>query len=333
MMHSYLVEMLECPACHGSLSWDVSQQEGDRILTALAECKICNAEYPIREGIGVFLTPDLPRNDLWEESEQYVSQMLSEHPEIETQLMEVPLSELGPADRFIRCMVHEERKQWDQAKQAFDSARPGLYTNEYQACQESQIDYILECMRNGSAPIIDLASGRCFLAERLLRYTTRPIVITDFSTQVLRRNREWLIHHGLYDRASLLAFDARRTPFREASIGTMTSNVGLPNIENPGELLKELRRVVSGRFHAISLFYPETDAVNVAALRECGLANSMLLNPVLEEFRDAGWQAEVRNLCSGHALPTPKSLVLADQGIDGFPIVETTLDWCVLEAS
>jgi ubiquinone/menaquinone biosynthesis C-methylase UbiE/uncharacterized protein YbaR (Trm112 family) len=333
MMHSYLVEMLECPVCHGSLSWDVSHQEGDRILTALAECKICSAEYPVREGIGVFLTPDLPRNDYWEESEQYVSQMLSEHPEIETQLMEVPLSELGPADRFIRCMVHEERKQWDQAKQAFDSARPELYTNEYQACEKSQIDYVLECVKNGSEPIIDLASGRGHLVEGLIRNTTRPIVTTDFSLRVLRRNREWLTHHNLYARVSLLAFDARQAPFQDHSIDTMTTFAGLPNIEQPGRFLEELRRVVSGRFLAISQFYPETDAVNVAALREYGLADSMLFKPVLEGFRDVGWQAEVLNLCSGRALPTPQSVVLADQGIDAFPIDETILDWCVIEAS
>lgn len=332
-MHTYLIDMLECPMCHGSLAWDVSHREGDRVLSAMAQCRQCDSEYPIRDGIGIFLTSDLPRNDLWEEGERYVSQMLSEHPEIEAQLMEVPLSELGPADRFIRCMVHEERKQWDEAQAAFDSAHPGLYTNEYSACQESQIDYVLECLENGSEPIIDLASGRCYLAARLLRNTTRHIVITDFSPQVLRRNREWLIHHGLYDRASLLAFDARCTPFRDASIGLMTTNVGLPNIEEPGSLLQELRRVVSGRFLAISLFYPPTDAVNVTALRDYGLADSMVLEPVLEDFRNAGWNVDVRNLCSARALPTPKSVVLADQGIDGFPIAETTLDCCVLEAT
>jgi uncharacterized protein YbaR (Trm112 family) len=333
MMHNYLVEMLECPACHGSLSWDVSHQEGDRILTALAECKICNAEYPVREGIGVFLTSDLPRNDYWEESEQYVSQMLSEHPEIETQLMEVPLSELGSADRFIRCMVHEERKEWDSAQEAFDAAMPGLYTEEYRACVKSQIDYVLKFLSNDRGPIVDLASGRCRLVKKLIEDTDRLIVVTDFSLRVLRRNREWLTHHNLYDRVSLLAFDARQAPFRDHSIDTMTTFAGLPNIEQPGRLLEELRRIVSGRFYAISQFYPESDAVNVAALREYGLADSMLSKPILEGFRDAGWQAEVRNLCSGRALPTPKSLVLADQGIDAFPIAETTLDWCVIEAS
>ncbi|MCK5827871.1 methyltransferase domain-containing protein [Candidatus Bipolaricaulota bacterium] len=332
-MYSYLMEMLECPACHGALSWDVSHQQGDRIVEAVARCGSCEAEYPIREGIGVFLTPDLPRNDLWEEGERFVAQMISDYPEIEAQLMGVPLSELGPADRFICGMVHEECEQWDQAQLAFDSARLGLYTDEYNACQQSQITYLLEEVADEKGPIVDLASGRCALVKKLIEGTERPIVATDFSLRVLRRNRAWLTHHNLYDRLSLLAFDARRTPFRDHSIDTMTTFVGLPNIEQPGSLLKELWRVVSGRFLAISQFYPATDAVNLAALREYGLEDSMLLEPALNDFRGAGWDVSIRNLQRGLARPTPRSALIPDQGIDGLPIAETTLDWCVLEAT
>jgi len=332
-MHTHLINILECPACHGSLTWAISAQREDRILSAMARCSRCDAEYPIREGIGVFLTPDLPRNDLWEEGERFVTQMLSDHPEIEAQLMGVPLSELGPADCFIRGMVHEEREQWDQAQLAFDSARIGMYTDEYNACQQSQVKYLVEEVTEGEGPIVDLASGRCTLVRKLIEDTDRPIVATDFSLRVLRRNRVWLTHHNLYGRVSLLAFDARRTPFRDRSIDMMTTFVGLPNIEQPGSLLKELRRVVSGRFLAISQFYPAADAVNVTALREYGLDNSMLLEPALNDFRKAGWDVSIRNLHRGLARPTPRSALIPDQGIDGFPIAETTLDWCVLEAT
>ncbi len=148
-MHSYPMDLLECPACHGSLSWDVSHQEGDRIIEAVARCQGCAAEYPVRDDIGIFLTSDLPRNDLWEQGGQQLSNLLSAHPDIEAQLMNGPL----------------------------------------------------------------------------------------------------------------------------------------PN-----------------------------------------------LDPVLKDFRNAGWRVAVRNLRSGRALPTPKSRILADQGIDAFPVAETTLDWCVLEA-
>ncbi|MCK5245366.1 class I SAM-dependent methyltransferase, partial [Candidatus Bipolaricaulota bacterium] len=240
---------------------------------------------------------------------------------------------LSPADQFFRGMVLEERGDWDAAQEAFDAAMPDLYTREYLDCWQSQIDYVRNNVAIGSGPIVDLASGRCYLVRDLIQATERPIIATDFSLTVLRRNREWLRHHNLYDHVSLLAFDARRTPFRHASIGTMTTNVGLPNIDEPGNLLQELYRIVSGRILAISHYYAPGDGDNLEALKAYGLERSMLLDPVLTDFRDAGWQAEVRNRCSGRALPTPKGVVLADQGIDAFPIAETTLDWCVIEAS
>jgi len=332
-MHTYLVDMLQCASCHGSLAWDISVQKDERIVEAVARCCACDAVYPIREEIGVFLTPDLPRNDLWEQSGRKLTQLLSHHPEIEEALMNVPVTELGPADQFFRGMALEERGEWDLAQEALDSAMSGLYTDEYRACWQSQVDYVIERVGDGTEPIVDLASGRCYLVRDLIDATERPIVATDFSPTVLRRNQAWLTHHGLIDRVSLLAFDARRTPFRDGSMGIMTTNVGLPNIAEPGNLLSELRRVVSGQLLAISHFYSPSDGDNVAALQEYGLADSMLLDPVLANFRNAGWLVNVENLCSGRAMPTPKGVVLAGQGIDAFPVAETTLDWCVLEAT
>jgi len=63
-MREELVAMLECPVCHGELHWRIAEQRGERIETAEAVCTGCAATYPVREGIGVFLTPDLPRRDL-----------------------------------------------------------------------------------------------------------------------------------------------------------------------------------------------------------------------------------------------------------------------------
>ena len=83
----------------------------------------------------------------------------------------------------------------------------------------------------------------------------------------------------------------------------------------------------------MSQFYPAADAFNVTALREYGLEDSMLLEPALSDFQRAGWDVSIRNLHRGLARPTPRSALIPDQGIDGFPVAETTLDWCVLEAT
>jgi uncharacterized protein YbaR (Trm112 family) len=331
-VHPYLEDMLQCPACHGALAWEVSKRRGDQIEEAEARCVACGATYPVCEGIGVFLTPDLPRKDLWEQVDIRLTEHLREHPDIERQLLEVPLDALAPADQFYRALALEERGEFAQAKAAADSARPRLYTAEYLACHERQIGYVVERLTASDGPIVDLASGRCELVEGLARRLTRPIVATDFSPRVLRRDLRWLQSLGLHEWVSLLAFDARRTPFKDGVVEALTTNLGLPNIEQPGNLLRELRRIVGGTFLAISQFYPEDDEANVQALRQAGLSALVFRRSTLEHFPAAGWQVELANMCTGKAQPTPTGVVLEGAAIDAFPVAETTLEWCVLKA-
>ncbi len=143
-MHTYLMEMLACPDCHGDLKWSIAERCGSHIEVAEARCSACSAVYPIREGIGSFLTSDLPRNDLWEQTESHLAKHLREHPEVEHQLLDVPLEALAPADQFFRALILEERGEYAEAKIAADMARSGVYTPEYLACSDRQIEYALE---------------------------------------------------------------------------------------------------------------------------------------------------------------------------------------------
>jgi uncharacterized protein YbaR (Trm112 family) len=331
-MHTYLIEMLECPVCHGELDWAITQGNEKRIETAEARCPSCAATYPVREGIGLFLTPDLPRNDLWEQVDSQLIQYLRERPELERRLMEGSVGELGPADLFYRALVLDERGDYEEAKAVEEMANAGLYTPEHQSCWKSQYNYVIERLSSSDGPIVDLASGRCYFVELLAGSVQRAIVATDFSPRVLRRDRRWLEFFGLYDQVSLLAFDARRTPFRDRAVGTLTTNLGLPNIEEPGELLEELRRIVCGTSLSISHFYPKGDEINTAALREAGLHSLLSRGTALEVFSSAGWEVEVANVCFGKTRPTPTSEVLEGARVDVFPIAETTLEWCVLVA-
>ena len=331
-MHTYLFEMLECPSCHGELAWTVTERREDRVETAEAYCEACATTYPIREGIGLFLTPDLPRDDLWEQVDSQLIQYLREQPDVERKLMDVPLETLAPADQFFRALVLEERGEYTEAKAVEELANARLYTSEYLACWDSQYNYVLERLSASDGPIVDLASGRCYLVEKLARRLDRDIVATDFSPRVLRRDRRWLEFLGLYDQVSLLAFDARRTPFKDGVVKTLTTNLGLPNIEEPGNLLQELRRIVAGTFLAVSHFYPQDDEANVAAIRKAGLSTLLFRPSALECFAKAGWQVEVANVCAAKARPTPTGVVLEGAGIDAFPVAETVLEWCVLVA-
>ena len=331
-MHTYLIELLECPACRGELDWTVTEHNSDCIEAAEARCRACAATYPIRDGIGIFLLPDLPRNDLWEQVDSELFQYLREHPDIERQLMESPMDTLAPADQFFRALVLEERGNYAEAKTVEDLANASLYTPEYLACWDNQLNYVIERLSASDDPIVDLASGRCHLVEKLIRKLKQPIVATDFSLRVLRRDRQWLECFGLYDRVSFLAFDARRTPFKDGAVETLTTNLGLPNIEKPGSLLKELRRIVAGTLLAISHFFPEGDQANAEVIRKSGLETLLYRRTALQCFTEAGWQVEMANRCVGRAHPTPTGVVLEGARIDGLPVVDTRLEWCVLLA-
>lgn len=331
-MQDFLIEMLECPSCHGELNWKIIQHQGDRIKEAEVNCKKCGSAYPVKEGIGLFLTPDLPRNDLWEQLDNQLVQYLRENPQIESKLMDTPLNTLNPADQFFRAQVLEERGEFAQAKAIANLAYSKLYAPEYLKCNNAQINYLIAQLSIFEGPIIDLASGRGGLAELLIRKLKQPIVFTDFSPQILRRNRRWLEFFGLYERVSLLAFDARRSPFKDEAIEVMTTNLGLINIKKPENLLIELRRIVSGKFFAISHFYSEDDEVNAETIKKFGMDKFMFKNSALESFRAAGWQVKMENMMIGKACPTPKGEVIEGAGIDAFPVTETKLEWGVLVA-
>jgi len=166
-MHTYLIEMLECPLCHGELEWEITRRRGERIEGAEACCKECAAVYPVREGIGLFLTPDLPRNDLWQQVDSQLARYLREHPKVEQRLMKSPEDELAPADLFYRALVLEERGEYQAAKTIEEKSNQGMYAAEYLTCERSQRDYVIERLSESNGPIVDLASGRCYLVEEM----------------------------------------------------------------------------------------------------------------------------------------------------------------------
>lgn len=331
-MQQYLTDMLCCPVCRAALQWAVTEQNKDRLETAEARCTGCDTTYPVREGIGLFLTPDLPRNDLWEQVDRGLIRYLQANPELEKQLLDSPIETLNPADQLFRAFALEEKELFAAAREAQTIAFQGLYTTEYTECWQRQADYVLAQLAETTGPIVDLASGRGYLVERIAQELNRPVVASDFSPRVLRRNRQQLSYLGLYEQVSLLAFDARRTPFRDGAVSTMTTNLGLPNIEEPGQLLLELRRIVSGRFLAISYFFPPDDDTNGIVIREARLDTMLYRDKALAAFAAANWSVTLTNSCTGQASPTPKGDILPARP-DGLPAADTVLEWGVLIAS
>jgi uncharacterized protein YbaR (Trm112 family) len=334
-MHSFLTEIVCCPACHGDLTWDIALRSATRLVNAVAHCTVCAAEYFVRDEIGVFLTPDLPREDLWQEVGNRMSRVLAGSPDLDRQLMGVPLEALNPADQILRGFVLEERGDFETARTVHAIAEKGLYTAAYLACRDRQFAYLVKLLnadRSDNETVFDLASGRGYLIDALLAGTQRTIVASDFSPRILKRDQAYWRFFGVYDRISLLAFDARRTPYRDGALRTLTTYVGLPNIEHPQRLLAELRRVVRGRLLAISPFYPPDDQVNLAQLTDAGQRCLQLRESALEAFTEAGWSARLENSCVALAEPTPVSQIFEGLRIDGMPVASTRLEHTVIHA-
>lgn len=87
------------------------------------------------------------------------------------------------------------------------------------------------------------------------------------------------------------------------------------------------------RFLAISHFYPEDDEADRTVIREAGLEEYLYRRTALECFGAVGWVVAVENACSGPAEPTPAGVVLEGARVDGLPVTETELEWCVLVAT
>jgi uncharacterized protein YbaR (Trm112 family) len=331
-MLEYVTGMLQCPDCAGELSWNIHKRREHRIWEATAECKQCGGKYPVREGIGVFLVgKDWRKEDLWAQLDSELLQYLQANPETEHLLMKSPVETLKPADQFFRARILEERGDFDAAKKILDKVDEGIYTQEYLDCYQRQMEYILDALGDSEGPLVDLASGRGGLVEQELKRHARPMIVSDLSPSVLQRDRKWLEHFELYDGVSLLAFDARHTPFKNRAIGTLTTNQGLANIRQPEGLLKELRRVVGGSFLATSLFYDPEDEANAGTINELHL-DMLFRENAVESFRRSGWKLSIENACIAHALPTPNAELLEGAGIDGLPVAATELEWATLVA-
>jgi hypothetical protein len=157
-------------------------------------------------------------------------------------------------------------------------------------------------------------------------------VATDVSPTVLARTRSRLAALGATDRISYLACDARRTPFADGAVAALTSFLGLANVQHPGPLLAELRRVSRGPLLAITHFYPPDDDVNADAIRTLALERLLYRDSLLEELADAGWRADIRHGEVADATPTPPGVLLEGARIDGLPAAPTALEWCLVYA-
>jgi SAM-dependent methyltransferase len=270
------------------------------------------------EGIPLLIVPGSDAHDLWDEAESGLSRSLRENAELERALLTAPAGELAPADAFLRALVLEEREEADEVEAAF--AR--LHPPEVLACMAAQITSLSERLGDEPGLVVDLASGRGVLLERLQRSVRGVLVATDISPRVLRRARR----RGI----EAIACDVRKLPFADGSVDCLTTFLGLNNVQHAGELLAELRRVAR-RMLAVHVVY-EPGTANDDELEELGLAPLAYRGPLLEALEAAGWTAEIPSSFRATLQPTPVGVLLEGAVIDRLPVEPVESTWLTLDA-
>jgi len=329
-MHKHYIDMLVCPVCQNELEWHIKEENEDRIINANISCSSCHEEYEVRDEIAVFLTNQLARNDLWEQGESGLEKYFKEEPEIYEKLMNTPEEELNGTDYWYKASYFEMKRDFSTSSKMYEQAFKKIYTQEYIDGWDSQMDFIIKNIKDNE-PVVDIASGKGYLVERLLRQTENYIVATDFSPTILLRNKEYYKYKDLYNKLSLIAFDARKTPFRDNSISTMTSNMGLQNIEQAGEVINEMNRITKKTFMPVMFFIDKEDKVHMDLMNTVGNVAYATRENALETFKRAAWHVEIFNSFMANIKPTPKGEILEGAGIDGFPIEDTTIEYCVIQ--
>jgi len=262
--------------------------------------------------------------DAWAAVESALSGFLREQPDVERALLDSPLESLNGADAYLRASVLEERG--GDAAKAYMRADESCYPQEVRAARDAAVARLVELVRDGTGPILDVATGRGRLLEELVAGTSRQLVATDVSPHVLR-GTERRVPGPRY-----VVADAHALPFADAEIETLVTHLGLANVPRGRELLQELRRV--GReVVATHILYPADDEENLAAARALGLGELFVREQALAAFVEAGWDVAFEYEQEVHASPTPKSALLPGVGIDSLPVRETRLTWCVLRGS
>lgn len=330
-MHKQYIKMLVCPSCHKELEWHIQEENEERIINGKACCLGCNSEYEVKDEIAVFLTSELSRNDLWDQGESALEKFFKENKEIYNKLMNTPEEELNGADYWYKATYFEMKRDFATSSRMFKSAFKKIYTEDYINGWDSQMDFVIKNLQ-GEEPIIDIATGKGYLVEKILTETKNYVVVTDFSPTILMRNKEYYKAKGLYQRLSLIAFDARKTPFRDNSIVNLTSNMGLQNIDQPGDVVKELCRITKDKFMAVMFFIDKEDKKHMDLFKEWGNTAYATKENAIETFKNAGWQIEICNSFLANIKATPESEIIEGAGIDGFPIEDTEVEFCVIKA-
>ncbi len=265
------------------------------------------------------------KNDSWDENKSGLALFFLEHPEAARALEEADNDSLNGADLACKSALCQQRGMYLEAAEMFRAAWRKCYSEEYIREFGAQLDFIAGELKSCPGPIVDIASGRGMLVEKLLEGARAPITATDLSPTVLKEHLGARFPNETESgRLTLTPCDATALPFPDSSIPALTTCLGLQNIPGPERTVRELRRVCEGRLYAMCAFFPEDDRENQEAAARLGLPGAYSQSKLQGLLERCGWRVAPHEGRPFRTMPTPVGVVVPGAGFDALPVVETT---------
>jgi len=300
----------------------VIHKDESHIIGGEFTCTNCGRNYPVDDSIGIFLADTEKNRDFWKEQEDFATRFRRQHPTKFFLLTKTFLGNIRPEHHFLKGLLLDD-------EEILKRATKRIYTKDYLQGYEKTKRALWEEEKDKQGVTLEIACGRDMFFKEFIRSRqgSGVYIATDFSYTVLRSDLKWLRANGLAEKVTLMAVDAKFMPFRDTSVPSMVSNIGLPNIREGEKAVEEAFRIlVPGGVFITNLMFTTENTQNYAKAKELGLHQFYIRQNAEETFRKAGFTFTVNELHRGWVCPTPG-------GIDLLPMVPDTYSFCVINAT
>ncbi len=282
-----MTKFIICPTCRNELWWEIKEKNNNRIINGYAKCMECREIYPIKNGIAIFLPIKWQNMKIWRRSERVAVQKMEmgeEHETLKNENIRQPSEILNMIRYRNRQGIIRNEALYHQYMESIgmpDTVSKLCYLARRCAKEVNDVDYIL-----------DFASGKCLLVNELSKLKNCHVIVNDINPIVVMQAQQ---NFEKFEHMSFMAFDMKRSPFRNKSIHTVTTMLGLQNIIPCNGIIEEINRIADV-FINISAYLSEGLLENIEILNKYHMRNVWIkeqFDIIVEQF---SWKSQ--EICS-----------------------------------
>lgn len=284
-MDKKLIKQVICPMCRSELEWEIKREFDGKVIDGCAKCANCNEIYPIRDEVGIFLPAKFQNMKIWERSERVIVQ--KKEKVFNNKINQISIQKPSELLDMIRMRNTVGKVRNEDLYQQYmetigmpDTVHKLVYLAQKCAEEAESIDYIL-----------DFASGRCLLAAALRNSKSCHIIISDINPLIVSQAKQEFEKSGNCTNLSFMVFDIKKSPFKDKSIHTVTTLLGLQNIIPSNGVLEEINRIADV-FLNISAFLTEELAENMEVLKKFHITDVWTKDKLATITEQLNWKSK-----------------------------------------